>query len=89
MPERRKEKSRRRLQMRGVLERVKRDFKNKCYICEYKEPPSINIEHFLPHRGDKDLKFDWDNLFWSCAHCNNTKGDKFDNILNCTNPEHD
>ena len=72
-----------------VLERIKEDFNNKCYICEYKEPPSINVEHFLPHRGDKDLKFDWNNLFWSCAHCNNTKSDRFDNILNCTNPEHD
>jgi uncharacterized protein (TIGR02646 family) len=72
-----------------VLERTKNDFKNKCYLCEYKEPPSINVEHFRPHKGNKDLKFDWTNLFWSCAHCNNTKGDKFDNILNCTNPEHD
>jgi uncharacterized protein (TIGR02646 family) len=73
----------------NVLDRIKEDFKNKCYICEYEEPPSINVEHFLPHRGNKDLKFDWNNLFWSCAHCNNTKSDKFDNILNCTNPEHD
>jgi hypothetical protein len=72
-----------------VLERIKNDFKNKCYICEYKAPPSINVEHFIPHKGDKDLKFDWNNLFWACVHCNNTKGGRFDNILNCTNPEHD
>jgi hypothetical protein len=72
-----------------VLERIKNDFYNKCYICEYKEPPSINVEHFLPHKGDKDLKFAWDNLFWVCVHCNNTKGDRFDNILNCTNQKHD
>lgn len=72
-----------------VLERIKNDFKNKCYICEYKAPPSINVEHFISHKGDKDLKFDWNNLFWACVHCNNTKGHRFDNILNCTNPEHD
>lgn len=35
------------------------------------------------HKGNLGLKFDWDNLFLSCKHCNNTKGDRFDNILNC------
>jgi hypothetical protein len=72
-----------------VLERIKNDFKNKCYLCEYKAPPSINVEHFVPHKGDIGLKFDWSNLFWACAHCNNVKGDRFNNILNCTNPAHD
>lgn len=68
----------------NVLERIKDDFKNKCYICEYKEPITINIEHFRPHEGDVNLKFDWNNLFWSCSHCNNTKLANFQNILNCT-----
>ncbi len=70
----------------GVLELLKKDFKNKCYICENKAPHSINTEHFIPHKGDKDLKFDWNNLFYCCAHCNNTKLAKpqFDSILNCT-----
>lgn len=67
-----------------VLARLKCDFKNKCYICELKEPESINVEHFIPHKGDAELKFSWDNLFWSCSHCNNIKLDKYDNILNCT-----
>ena len=69
-----------------VLERLKTDFKNKCYLCESKEPHSINTEHFRPHRGNKDLKFDWDNLFYCCSHCNNTKLAKpeYDDILNCT-----
>lgn len=69
-----------------VLERLKIDFKNKCYLCESKEPLSINVEHFKPHRGDKKLKFDWNNLFWSCAHCNNTKLTEFTHLLDCTNP---
>lgn len=70
----------------GVLEQLKTDFKNKCYLCEDKEPHSINTEHFLPHRGDNNLKFDWNNLFYCCAHCNNTKLAKpqYDAILNCT-----
>lgn len=67
-----------------VLTAIKSDFKNKCYICEWKMPITINVEHFLPHKGDKDLKFAWENLFWSCSHCNNTKSDNFTNILNCT-----
>ncbi len=66
-----------------VLERLKNDFNNKCYICEYKEPETINVEHFKPHKGDNALKFCWNNLFWSCSHCNNTKLGKYDNILNC------
>lgn len=71
-----------------VLLRLKTDFNNKCYLCESKAPNSINVEHFKAHQGDKDLKFDWNNLFWACAHCNNTKLAIFDNILNCTNAEH-
>ena len=69
-----------------VLERLKNDFKNKCYICEQKGPLSINVEHFIPHEGkDNDLKFSWENLFWSCAHCNSIKSNKYKNLLNCTN----
>ncbi|MEO1530438.1 MAG: hypothetical protein AAFX06_34045 [Planctomycetota bacterium] len=67
-----------------VLERLKSDFRNKCYICESKAPATINVEHFVAHRNDKELKFDWDNLFWSCGHCNNTKLAKYDNLLDCT-----
>ena len=41
----------------------------------------LQIEHLIPHRGDVELKYDWNNLFWSCAHCNN---DKYDPILDCS-----
>jgi uncharacterized protein (TIGR02646 family) len=68
----------------GVLERIQKDFKNKCYLCEDKAPLSINIEHFKPHRGDKELKFDWNNLYYACSHCNNTKLDKYEYILDST-----
>ena len=30
------------------------------------------------------MKYDWNNLFWVCAHCNNIKSDKYEPILNCT-----
>ncbi len=76
-----------------VLEILKQDFYNKCYLCE-DQPTSINVEHFEPHQGDKNKKFDWQNLFFVCAHCNNIKLDRYntnDNnrLLNCTNHEHD
>ena len=71
-----------------VLNRLVVDFFNKCYLCGEHAPSSLNIEHFLAHRGNKDLIFDWANLFLACSHCNNTKLAKpiYDHILNCTNP---
>lgn len=71
-----------------ILEQLKADFHNKCYICEF-TPLSINVEHFVSHKGDTTLKFSWDNLFWSCSHCNNIKLGLYDNILNCTDKEDD
>ncbi len=53
---------------------------NKCYICECKSS-SLNVEHRIPHKGNSLLKYDWQNLYVSCGHCNNIKLDKFDNIL--------
>ena len=69
-----------------VLTRIQADFRNKCYLCENKAPTSINVEHFKSHQGDRDLMFDWYNLFYSCAHCNNIKLALYDYIVNCTNP---
>lgn len=83
-----KSKARGNYNLVDVLTRIKDDFKNKCYICGTKST-TFNVEHFIPHRGDIDLKFSWDNLFWACGHCNNIKLAKFDSILNCTDPEDD
>lgn len=70
-----------------VIERLKRDFHNKCYICEMKELQDPNVEHLLPHKNGKypERKFGWENLFWSCSHCNGVKNNgKYDNgILDC------
>ncbi|UED79604.1 HNH endonuclease [Lysinibacillus sp. CD3-6] len=67
-----------------VIKQLKEEFHNKCYICEHDGPTNINVEHFIPHKEDIDLKFDWGNLYYACGHCNNTKLAKYDNILNCT-----
>ncbi len=75
---------------KDVIQQLARDFHNKCYICEIKDPISLNVEHFKPHKNiDLSLKYDWGNLFFSCARCNNIKRSKYDNILDCTNNEID
>ena len=69
---------------KDVLIQLQKDFFNKCYLCEEKDISGINVEHFKPHKGNKDLKFKWENLFLGCPHCNNTKLAKYENILDCT-----
>jgi hypothetical protein len=71
-----------------VIFSIKNDFNNKCYLCEDYAPSTINVEHFVPHRGDRNLMFDWANLFYACGHCNNSKLANYDNILNCTDKSH-
>lgn len=71
-----------------VLERLVEDFFNKCYLCEEKEISGINVEHLKPHKGNFDKKFQWENLFLVCPHCNNTKLGNEDDILDCANPSH-
>lgn len=70
-----------------VIEQLKRDFHNKCYICEIRELQDPNVEHLLPHKNGKypERKYDWENLFWSCGHCNGIKNsNKYDEgIMDC------
>ena len=70
-----------------VTERLNRDFHNKCYLCEVGPLQDPQVEHLLPHKGGKlrDRMFDWENLFWSCGHCNRVKnsGKYDDGILDC------
>lgn len=68
----------------NVNRALKEVFRGKCYICENKNATSYQIEHLIPHRGNTQLKYDWNNLFWVCAHCNNIKSDKYEPILDCT-----
>ena len=52
-------------------------FAHKCYLCEQKGLHGIQIEHLVPHQKNRDLMFDWNNLFLSCSHCNNMKSHGF------------
>lgn len=71
-----------------VVERLKIDFNNKCYICELNDLQDPQIEHLKPHYAGKyiDRKFEWNNLFWSCGHCNGIKNQrKYDeHIIDCS-----
>lgn len=68
-----------------VLNTLANDFKHKCYLCEDKTATSINVEHFIAHQNKNiDLKFDWNNLFYACGHCNNIKLAQYNGLLNCT-----
>ena len=70
-----------------VVEQLRRDFHNKCYLCEMKDLQDPQIEHLLPHMNGRfpERKFDWNNLFWSCSHCNSVKNQrKYDSgIIDC------
>ncbi len=61
--------------MPDVVKRLKEDFHDKCYICEIKGLQDPQVEHLLPHKNGlfKERKFDWNNLFWCCGHCNQVK----------------
>lgn len=70
-----------------VVEQLRKDFFNKCYICELDNLQDPQVEHLYPHKNGKypERKFDWDNLFWACGHCNLVKNHaKYDEgILDC------
>ena len=75
--------SKRKYDSEDVWEALNKVFHKKCYICETSEPQDINVEHFVPHQGDEALKYDWNNLYFSCARCNNIKLTKYDDLLDC------
>jgi hypothetical protein len=67
-----------------VLKELQKIFHNKCYLCEVKDPTSLNVEHFDSHKNDRKKMFDWGNLYYVCGRCNNIKSTRFDNLLDCT-----
>lgn len=70
-----------------VLRQLKVDFHGKCYLCELGPLSDVEVEHLRPHYGRKrkELVFDWNNLFYSCRHCNSMKKSSRydDHILDC------
>jgi len=59
------------------------DFHGKCYLCEFKST-SYRVEHIVPRNSNPELAHDWNNLFLACPHCNEIKGAKYNNIIDCT-----
>ena len=55
---------------------------------EQKHFPNLNVEHFIPHLDDEQLKLDWNNLYYACSRCNSIKNKYYDNMLDCCNQEH-
>lgn len=70
-----------------VIQQLKEDSHDKCYICELGGLSDPEVEHLRPHHGRKiaDRVFDWNNLFYVCPHCNNLKKEaKYDEkIIDC------
>lgn len=67
-----------------VVEELKKMFLGKCYLCEQARLTDPEIEHFVPHEGDEILKYDWNNLYYSCSRCNSIKSSTHINLLDCT-----
>ena len=67
-----------------VIDTLVRDSGGKCYICGI-HPTDHVVEHLVAHKGNRDLMFDWDNLFLACHLCNSVKNQrKYDTgIIDC------
>lgn len=70
-----------------VIQRLKEDSHDKCYICELGGLSDPEVEHLKPHHGRTipERIFDWNNLFYACSHCNNIKKESQydDKIIDC------
>lgn len=63
---------------------------DKCMYCESKisHIDYADIEHIKPKADDKytELKYDWNNLGYSCRRCNTAKGEKYSEETPYINP---
>lgn len=82
-----KQKANGKYNLPDVVNLLYNDFGGKCYICEIDKLQSSEVEHLKPHHNGqfRDRKFDWNNLFLSCPHCNSVKNQKKYNdlIIDC------
>ena len=71
-----------------IKQAVKEDSFEKCIYCESKVPSIYfgDIEHLKPKKKYPELTFEWSNLGFVCAQCNNRKRDKYDEELPYINP---
>jgi hypothetical protein len=70
-----------------VLAALQPMFFDKCYLCERDEIQDVEVEHFVPHKNDEALKYDWDNLYYSCSRCNGIKSSTHINLLDCASSD--
>lgn len=85
-----KEKGNKNYREVDVIDRLHQDFNGKCYLCEIDKLQSIQVEHLKQHHNGKnrDLMFDWENLFLCCPHCNSVKNEKqYESIIDCCRVE--
>jgi len=71
-----------------IVEIIKYDFYNLCYLCEERSPRHTQTDHYLPQKFYPDEENTWENLFYICEKCNNIKQATFNKsveteILNC------
>lgn len=72
-----------------VYTELRKIFFDKCYLCETNDPHDINVEHFISHEGDIQIKYAWGNLYFACSRCNNIKSTAFNEIIDCCDPTND
>ncbi|SCY34926.1 HNH endonuclease [Pseudomonas sp. NFACC37-1] len=72
-----------------IVKALEKIFLGKCYLCEQHALSDPEIEHFQPHKGNPNLKFDWSNLYYACSRCNSIKGSSHTNLLDCCDPDTD
>lgn len=68
-----------------VLSALRPIFHDKCYLCERDEIQDVEVEHFIPHENVPTLKYNWENLNYSCSRCNSIKSNTHIDLLDCTN----
>ncbi|MEH6496134.1 MAG: HNH endonuclease [Pseudomonas marincola] len=67
-----------------VLSTLRPMFFEKCYLCERDDIQDVEVEHFIPHQKDETLKYNWNNLYYSCSRCNSIKSNTHIDLLDCT-----
>ncbi|MGR5512691.1 HNH endonuclease [Vibrio diabolicus] len=72
-----------------VLKKLRPMFFDKCYLCERDDIQDVEVEHFIPHKKNTALKYNWENLYYSCSRCNGIKSSTHINLLDCANRFYD
>lgn len=61
--------------------RLEKDFFNRCAYCDdadkYYGIGAYHVDHFAPKSLFPELKFNYDNLTYSCPYCNRAKSNKW------------